>query len=172
MPAKTILELKNGNHQVFKIVFDDWHAKVYNYFYKKTESSDIAKELTQETFIKFWNYRSDLSENFSLDQQIFQKARQIFIDWLRREATQRKYFTDEIPGSASADLQHGQILEENQKIEWSLSRLSPRRRKVFEMKHLQGYSYREIARNLNITEKTVDNHLLKATSQLRKVFNL
>ena len=46
------------------------------------------------------------------------------------------------------------------------------RKKVFEMNRLQGYSYREIARQLSITVKSVDNNLAKALKFLRKTMML
>jgi RNA polymerase sigma-70 factor (ECF subfamily) len=46
------------------------------------------------------------------------------------------------------------------------------RKKVFELNRLQGYSYREIAELLSISEKAVDNHLTKAVKQLKKILPL
>jgi RNA polymerase sigma-70 factor (ECF subfamily) len=173
MPFENLLKLKEGDHKVFKKIYEQWNHKVYYYYLKKTDNEDVSKELTQQVFIKLWKFRDSISTEHSLDQQLFQKARLIYIDWLRMEATQRKHFadctqiTDELSISpAESDL------EVRQNIEHSLNSLSPKRRKVFELKHIYGYSYKEIAEYLGITIKTVDNHLLKATSQLRKVFNL
>jgi RNA polymerase sigma-19 factor, ECF subfamily len=168
-----ILKLKEGDHRVFQAIYEGWNRKVYFYYLKKTDNEDASKELTQQVFIKLWTYRESVSIVHSIDQQIFQKARLIYIDWLRVEATHRKHFaggpeiTTEI-STQSADSN----LEDQQDIEYSINRLPPKRRKVFELKHIHGYSYKEIAEHLGITVKTVDNHLLKAASQLRKALNL
>ena len=172
MPSEIIQKLKSGDHKVFKAVYEDAHVRVYHYFLNKLHQEDQAKELTQQTFIKLWNYREDLAESLSMDQQLFQKARLVYIDWLRKEATQRKYFSAELMQEEIQDAQHQPSLESRQKLEWSLRSLPPKRRKVFELKHIHGYSYKEISEFLNISVKTVDNHLLKATVQLKKVFNL
>ena len=173
MPFDDILKLKEGDHQVFKAVYEQSNRKVYFYCLKKTDNEDAAKDLTQQTFIKFWNYRKALSTEHSIDQQLFQKARLIYIDWLRIQATQRKHFVGDptLAAEISAD-QTESNFELSQNIEYSINTLPPKRRKVFELKHIHGYSYRQIAEHLGITVKTVDNHLLKAATQLRKVFNL
>jgi RNA polymerase sigma factor (sigma-70 family) len=165
-----ILRLKEGDHQVFKLIYEASSHKVFFYFLKKTGSEDVSKELGQQVFIKLWTYRQTVSVEYTIDQQLFQKAGLIFIDWLRAEARQRSRFC------ANADISEEAFQtssnEIRQDIQESLNTLSPKRRKVFELKHIHGYSYKEIADFLGITVRTVDNHLLKATSQLRKVFNL
>lgn len=167
-----IRQLKNGDHQVFKMIYDTWSGKVYYYFLQKNRDENIAKELTQQVFIKLWKYKESLSPELNIDQQLFQKARLIYIDWLRTEATKRKYFSGSPEDAPEIMVGPAQDLESQQYINNSLKTLPPKMRKVFELKHLHGFSYKEIAEQLGITTKTVDNHLLKATSHLKKVFNL
>jgi RNA polymerase sigma-70 factor (ECF subfamily) len=173
MTNEYLIKLQNGDPQVFREIYDAWSRKLFFYFLKKTNDDYAAKELTQQTFIKIWQYKESISTEHSIDQQIFQKARLIFIDWLRKEATHRKYFTYDMPSSADTMDNNSEINEAlQQNIDLSLKSLPEKRRKVFELKHIHGYSYKEIANFLGISVKTVDNHLLKATAQLKKVFNL
>lgn len=166
MNDNILYKLKCGDHKAFSEIYEGWHKKVYFYFQKLT-ADDTAKELTQQTFIKLWRYRAQVSPDLNADQQLFQKARQIYIDWLRKEASYRKHFTtgeiQELPAVAAP----GEMYD----LQKALNHLPPKRKKVFELKHIYGYSYKEIAEYLNISVKTVDNHLLKATAQLRKAFN-
>jgi RNA polymerase sigma factor (sigma-70 family) len=173
MPFDEILKLKEGDHQVFKTIYEKWSRKVFHYFLQKTGNDDVAQDLAQQVFIKLWNYRTAISTEHSIDQQLFQKARLIYIDWLRLQATKRKHFSnDPLASSEIAADRFEYNFELLQQIEHSINSLPPRRRKVFELKHIQGYSYNEIANHLGITVKTVDNHLLKAVNQLKKVFHL
>lgn len=55
-------------------------------------------------------------------------------------------------------------------VEKTLTALPERRRQVFEMSRLQGMSHKEIASNLNISTKTVENHLTLALQNFRQVF--
>jgi len=172
MLSEDLLKLKEGDHKVFNSIFEEWNRRVFYYFLQKTNDENTSQELTQQTFIKFWKYRSLLSCELTIDQQLFQKARQIFIDWLRKEATYRKYFSQNLNDADTSILQNETSIDFRHSIENSLKSLPPKRRKVFELKHIYGYSYKEIAEFMGITVKTVDNHLLKATSQLKKVLNL
>lgn len=166
-----ILALKNSDHDAFHHFYDDWYKRVYSYFVLKTKTSDLAKELTQETFIRFWKFRESLSVEISLEAQLFQNARMVYIDELRRESKVKKHFED-------VDLSNLQIfngedfaghLENQDMVRFYLSQLPPVRKKVFVLYRIYGYSYKEIASELSISTKTVENHLSKALKQLRSV---
>lgn len=164
-----ISSLKEGNYKAFTEVFDAWKHKVYSYFLKKTKQGDAAKELTQDTFIKLWKYRELMDETVGLDQQIFQKARQIYIDWLRKESSYRQHFDtpENIPFEPSSPINNDSH-ELRDAIHIALNSLPAKRKQIFELKHVYGYSYKEISKSLGISVKTVDSQLLKALSQLRK----
>ena len=53
------------------------------------------------------------------------------------------------------------------KINGALSKLTPRERLVFELKHYQGLKLRTIGEMLNTTEETAKNTLFRATQKLR-----
>jgi len=57
--------------------------------------------------------------------------------------------------------------ELGKRIARALSKLSPRERMVFEMKHYQGLKLRTIGEALNTTEETAKNTLFRATQKLR-----
>lgn len=173
MAVEIISKLREGDHESYRKVYELFHQKVFGYFLSKTKNEEDAADLTQQSFIKLWKYRNLLTTTCTIEQQIFQKCRQVFIDWLRVKATERKHIDDSADVSLAENQQHVVISFENSNdLESSLNHLPPQRRKVFELKHKQGYSYKEIAHRLGISVKTVDNHLMKATAQLRKQLNL
>src|SRR5262249_15658350 len=55
------------------------------------------------------------------------------------------------------------------KIAQALTKLTPRERMVFELKHYQGLRLRTIGEMLNTTEETAKNTLFRATQKLRSV---
>ena len=86
----SIADIKNGDEAVFTRLFNDYYAKVYHYFLKKTRSPYMAREIAQLTFIKLWQFRHTLSEQHPLDVQLFRIASSSLIDYLRKENTRRK----------------------------------------------------------------------------------
>ncbi|MGF7229761.1 RNA polymerase sigma factor [Arachidicoccus sp.] len=156
---------------MFQDFFSLWNERLYFYFLKKTKDGENARELTQLTFIKFWEYRSSLSDEYSLETQLFRKAKFVFIDWLRKEAIlrKRKEAEAEFYNTSPEDTIH---YFEAEKLHNALEQLPPMRRRVIELSHLRGYAYKEIAEKLNISVKTVDNHIYQALKQLRKIMSI
>ncbi len=164
--------LKNGDHFIFEQVFNDYHEKLYFYLVNKTNSHYLAEEITQITFLKLWQYRKNLNEELSLSIQIFRIAKTSLIDEVRK----RENFTrlqEEVKLNNYNDIQitnAGSEKEIKQTLERAMQTMPKVRRKVFELSRIHGFSYKEIAEQLSISVKTVENHIGNALRQLRTFF--
>ena len=79
-----IKSIKEGNQIIFKQVFHEYHGKLYAYILKKTQSDYLAEEVVQLTFIKLWNFRSNLNEEYSISTQLYRIATTTLIDLIRK----------------------------------------------------------------------------------------
>src|SRR3954463_11206311 len=77
--------IKRGDEFAYEQAYIRYREKVYFYFLKKTKSDEDAKDLLQVTFLKLWQYRQSLSADYLIEQHLFQIARTVFIDYLRRQ---------------------------------------------------------------------------------------
>jgi RNA polymerase sigma factor (sigma-70 family) len=169
----SIDEIKSGTESSFTLVFNQFYTKVYHYFLKKTRSPEYARELVQLTFIKLWQFRHTLSEEYSLDLQLFNIACTTLIDFLRQQNTQRKMHA-RLAGrtqqeEVSAQAAPGDGFEEDDYLHSLTQTLSPVRKKVFILSRIHGHSYKEIAALLSISSKTVEDHMVKALRHLRSI---
>lgn len=167
-----IQNIRQGDHASFEIVFKLYHRKVYAYFFRKTNSEEDAKDLLQTTFLRLWQYRESLNAEYSLDQQLFYIGRNVFIDYIRKANKQDelKVVVNHKLESDSLENYQSMAFDTKDRIQKILSSMPAMRKKVFEMHKIEGYSYKEIAQILSISEKSVDNHLSKSIKQLRKLF--
>jgi RNA polymerase sigma-70 factor (ECF subfamily) len=165
----TIAALKEGDTSVFSDLFHEYHRKVYLFILSKTHSQYIAEETTQITFIKLWDYRQRLNESVPVSRLIFHIARATCIDLLRKEAVKSRYLKQESPEKAGAcnitdavEAKELQLL-----IKQVVHNMPPVRRKVFELSRYESKSYKEIAEQLSVSVKTVENHMSLALNYLR-----
>lgn len=170
--AATIYQLqKDDDEGAFEKIFHEYYEKLYLFFLKKTKSADISEELVQETFIKLWSHRKRLNASLSLSIQIFRIAKTTLIDLLRKKAKSRisSLSADELTALPATHTQpesadsHSIIMQ----LRKSLSLLSPTRRKIIELR-LNGLTNQEIASNLSISIKTVENQINKAFHDIRQ----
>ncbi len=168
-----ITAIKDGIEAAFEKAYHSFHVKVYRFFFKRVHIHETAKELTQEMFIKLWHSRHTLTEDFSLDTQIFTIAGTIFIDHLRKQYARDKMHI--AMREEMKDVKHLQspsplhALERSDYMSVVVEHLTPLRKKVILLKTKNGFSNKEIASELSISVKTVESHI---TVALRKIKSL
>jgi RNA polymerase sigma-70 factor (ECF subfamily) len=163
--------LKEGNHEAFVEVYHALHVKLFRWFLKKVSLHDVAKELTQQCFIRLWQYRESLSLDHPLEKQVFIIARSLLINHLKKEATQKQAYAAlgrtivlEVPPEKEMQF------EQTDAVSAAIDTLPPVRKRIMILKTFHGYSNNEIAQQLEISVKTVEDHVTKSFRQLRHKF--
>ncbi|WEK34117.1 MAG: sigma-70 family RNA polymerase sigma factor [Candidatus Pseudobacter hemicellulosilyticus] len=161
--------IKAGSETHFNQAYLDHHESLYFFITGLTRNGFLAEEVVQQTFIRCWTRRQQLSDEHSLPEQLFRMARTILIDELRKENTRQKHLY--LAGQPEDGLTSEPSLPEGllrKDLEQALSSLPASRRRIFRMSRLQGYSHKEIAGILSLSPKTVENQIGKTLRQLRQ----
>ena len=168
-----VQRLRQGNEKAFVEMYHYFNGKVFNFLVKKVRDSEAAKELTQQCFIRIYQYRESLSDQHPLEKQVFITAKSVLLNHLRMEDRKKerelKYTQEQFPGGESAEEATTASFETNDFLEKVLLHLSPVRKKVVLLKLHRGLSNKEIADELSISVKTVENHITKAHHHLREI---
>jgi RNA polymerase sigma-70 factor (ECF subfamily) len=148
------------------------HAKLFRFFLKRVFLHDTAKDLTQQSFIRLWQFRHTLSYDHPLEKQVFIIARSILINHLRKEVTQKKAMAAHgqsvitVVGAADASFDKADA------VNAAIETLPPVRKRVIILKAFHGFSNKEIAQQMEISVKTVEDHVTKAFRHIRQVIAL
>jgi RNA polymerase sigma-70 factor (ECF subfamily) len=168
-----IAEIKKGDEVAFLAVYNQFHTKLFHYFLKRTRSKEAAKDLTQQSFIKLWQSKHTLSEEHLPDVQFFTIANSVFIDHLRRQAVERKYqhqlMQDGLEELSTLVCHAHTDYESSNYLDAVAEDLPPVRKNVFMLKVAKGYSNKEIAEQLSVSIKTVEDHYSKALKHVRSL---
>lgn len=169
----TVSDLKEGNADSFKQVYFRYHEKLYSFIYQRTSSHYLAEEVVQQAFIRFWERRELLSEEVSISTQLFQIAKTIMIDELRKEAVKRSHYND-IVADVNVSTEENRIVHKDrlEQVVKAIDTMPPIRRIIFKMSRQEHLSHIEIAKQLSISPKTVENHISRAIKQLRQAIHL
>lgn len=169
----TVADIKEGNEKAFASVYEEYKDKLYFLLLGRTKSAYLAQEVVQKTFVKVWTHRDTLNPVINIDVQIFRIARSLMIDELRKLAVEKKRMgvveTDESEDSVNNQFQ---ARETRIKIEQILSTIPEQGRLVFRLSREEGMTYNEIAQQLSISPKTVEYHISRILSVLRKTLIL
>ena len=168
-----VIAIKKGSEAVFALIYQRFHDKVFRYFLRRVREQEIAKELTQQVYIKLWQSRKTLSESHSAEVQLMTIAGSILVDHLRRQASEyrlRAALAEKLSSSQpSTESLTGAAFEHSDYLNAVIEKLPPVRKKIMRLRMFDGLSNKEIASQLDISSKTVEDHITKALRHVRSI---
>jgi len=180
--TELIREAQAGSRAAFDALVRQYEQQVLRLALHLTGSEQDAEDIYQEAFLKAYRYIGNFRFECSFYTWIYRIVTNLCLDQLRRRKTRREdqavildHSGDEIDvlGSVSDERAFSNPAREldrkvlGSRIQEALSKLTPRERTVFELKHYQGLRLRTIGEMLNTTEETAKNTLFRATKKLR-----
>ncbi len=172
---------RTNDEAAFNEVVARYKAKIYNYIYRMTGSSDDAEDLTQEVFIRMYTSIDSFRSQSSLNTWLFRIAGNLCIDRFRRAKNRTAaYSLDEPIGGSEGETTHEvsdltyepQRLLENEEmaaqIQRALAQLPEKLRATLLLHDIEGLPYEEIAQVVGCPLGTVKSRLFNARMQLRQ----
>lgn len=166
-----ITRWKNGDDRAFDQLFDLHFYKLYLFALRHTNDAALSEELVMDLMLKVWQKKEDLIiNNQSLAPFLFHALKATLIDNYRKKRLEFVSIDSVVQDMASPVRADDQLngTELSALYRKSLTLLSPQKKLVLKMRQDEGLSYKEIARELNISSKTVDRHLTDAIAIVRK----
>ena len=150
------------------MIFDAHFSGVRNYIYYRSGDQDLATDIAQETFLRFWEKMPDLA-NGNIKALLFKMAGDLFISHIRKQKVVAKYtartMDNQFGDTPHEVLQHKELLRS---YELALQRLPEKQRTVFLMSRMDGLKYTEIADHTGLSLKAVEKRMKNALEFLKK----
>lgn len=160
-----------GDEHAFEEIFGRFRSGLLSYLVRFTKSSDEAKELTQEIFLKLWINREHLAGIESPQHYIFTMARNKAVDFLRRAALDsrmRRIIWDSIKEYRSTTEEQVFANDSSRLINEAIYKLSVQKQTVFRLSRVEGLTHDQIAMQLNISKNTVKNHIVASVKFIKE----
>lgn len=166
--AQVYLKIKKGDQKAFKKFFDTHHKELFRYLRSKGVGREAAEDLIQKAFIYIWENRTSIDEDRSLRAYLFKIAYTRMLNLFRdtKKFDKNTDVPDEAVAFSSPDHEIQQR-ELNQIIESAISAMPEKRQNVFRICFLQEFTYKEAAQFLDVSVKTIENHMTLALKDLR-----
>jgi len=138
--------------------------------YRYVQDRQSAEDVVQEVFIKMWSQRSKLRDVENLEAYIRRSTVNASLNYLKKH--NRIQYTDDDESldravvESTADIPDA--AQRTALVQQAIQSLPDRCRLIFTMSRYDGLSYREIADNLDLSIKTVENQVSKALKVLRE----
>ncbi|HUV00557.1 MAG TPA: RNA polymerase sigma-70 factor [Bacteroidales bacterium] len=167
-----VKSLSKGNVLAFNTLFRGYSNRLYRFAYGYLKSEVESEEVVQEVFTKIWEKRSDLKHELSFKSYLFTIAFNIIRKHFRTKAYLSEYLKSGI--SSDQDMQTSEKITFNSLqsyISELIDKMPERRKEIFLKSRFEGLSIKEIAKELKISHKTVENHLTSALKFIRTNLN-
>lgn len=159
------------NKADFKKLFMQYYNMLCNYSFRVTKDMQISEDLVQDVFIKIWNEKIVLEQEKNIEKYLFTIVHRKSLEYLRTEKRHQeilnlsgKEIDTENDNSIDKEIEFYNQID---KIYVSIRQLPPKCSQIFVLSKIDGLPYTQIARELNISVKTVENQISKAYRLLR-----
>lgn len=162
---KKIAALKDAD---LEAAIRDVYPKVYSYLYHRTLDAALSRDLTQETFYRFFQHLDRYEEQGKLINYLYRIALHLLYDDIRS-----KHYMDELQENQLCDNTYNgeRLFQEKEEFvilrSW-ISDLPPHLQDVLLLRYDEGLKYRDISQVVGIHVSTVKSQVKLALDMLRK----
>lgn len=160
-----------GNSTAFATLFNNYKDKLYRFLLQANGSPEMTEDIIQDVFLKLWKDRASLVNVQNFGGYLYRMAQNHVINSLKRMATETHIIHElsKKQDNACSDVEeHISLQEVNRSLHSALNKLTPKQKLVYTLSRDKGLRHDEIARFLNISPSTVNNHLIEALRIIRR----
>ncbi len=178
-----------GDTEAFNVLVEKYYRKIYNLAYRFVGDSEEANDLAQEIFTaafqnlskfrgdaKFSTWLFQIATNRGKNKFKYLKRRGYFVNRGQSDTDdERDYLQKAVPDHSTnpEDLLAGKQIQKV--VQDAINELDPDHKEIVILRDIEGFSYEEIARMLNLPEGTTKSRLHRARmvvkEKLKKVLS-
>jgi RNA polymerase sigma factor (sigma-70 family) len=164
--------VQEGDKDVFTYIYRKYATELYRYGIKICPDPILVEDVLQEVFCRLWDLKNDISIDRSIKFYLFSTFRRELVKQASKQSNTaslcHQNLTPQLEYSLQEILIENQItLESNQKMEKAMDALSKRQKEAIYLKYIEGLSYEEISKLMNIQVPSLYNLIFKALKFLK-----
>lgn len=144
------------------VSLQDQYDKIYRYCYFKVNNKEIAEDLTQETFLKYFTQTSYINRGKSLSY-LYTIAKNLCVDYYRKNNKEKKLYTEILENDAISKV------ETNLTVRQAVSTLPIDLQELLLLRYANELKVNEIANIMGISRFSVSRKLNKAYGELKTI---
>ncbi|MET7257443.1 RNA polymerase sigma factor [Dyadobacter fermentans] len=159
-----------GQEWAFTAVYDEYWYPMYKVAFHKIGQRHVAEEIVQDIFTRLWNERANLRTT-TLNYYLFSAVRFEVIDHIRKAGPRSRYaayyqaFASQHEHYTEDEVAYNELLRS---IDEGLKPFPAQTREMFKLSRVESWTVAQIAEFMNLSEKTVEYHLGKASKAVRE----
>lgn len=163
--------VRQHDERAFTEIYNRYKGVLFVHAYRMLENAEEAQDIIQDLFTMLWSRRSEIMITGSLSSYLYAAVKNRILDQMAKDRNRDRYID-----SLAGFMEEGEYITDHQLRENELSHLIEKEvallpakmRQIFELSRLSNLSHKEIAAEMNISDKTVKKQISNALLILRK----
>ncbi|MFC2088217.1 RNA polymerase sigma factor [Calditrichota bacterium] len=143
-----------------------YHEPVISVVYKMVFSWEVARDLAQDTFCRFWNYQKQIDLTKPVFTLLYKIAMNIAIDYLRK---QRSGIVHEFEENLAWNNENDEDIEFQELVFKCSKVLQPKQRAIFVLRDLEGMTFEEISLIMKSSIGNIRSNLHLARKNIKRI---
>lgn len=154
--------------KVFVESFSKYGDAIFRFCIVKVSNVELAEDMTQEVFIRYWQYLRDGKEMTNTRSFLYTIANNMAKDWYKKkkaDSLDHMMESGDVPRDKTASPEQ---VAEYQEVLSAIKDMEDKDREVLLLKHIEGLAPKDIAEILDETANTISVRLNRATRRLQE----
>ena len=168
--TQIINRLKNEDKSAVDDLFTYYYPRLYHFSKSILKLENDIDDILQEVFVKVWLNRQKIGNPETFNAYIFTITKNEVLNLIRSNLRDHTFKDQLFQYAVAEEYQNSMPLEYEEVkagIDKIVAALPEKRQQVFILSRTEGLSNKEIAQQLNISEKTVEDHITHAIKQIK-----
>jgi RNA polymerase sigma-70 factor (ECF subfamily) len=166
---QVITQVVTGDLKTFEMVFRDYYKPLVRYGNTFLKDSDETEDVVQQVFVSLWEKRTQLDIHTSIRAVLYKSVQNACLNKIKhlkvRDTYAEEMMAVAVPEETSDPVQ---VNELNERIQQALESMPEQCGRIFKMSRFEQLRYQEIADQLGLSVKTVENQMGKALKIVRE----
>ncbi|MGQ9748144.1 MAG: RNA polymerase sigma factor, partial [Candidatus Caldatribacteriaceae bacterium] len=177
-----VREVLNGKKELFAFLITRYQVRIFNYISYLVKQKEEAEDLAQTTFVKAFFALRQYNHAYEFSTWIYSIARNVCLDYFRKRKEGETDTSLNLTVGDDGETEMGELIEEEhspdpvevilneelrERIEQAIEQLPVNLREVVILRHVEDFSYKEIAQIMKLPVGTVKSYLHRARKRLK-----
>ncbi len=168
--SELFILIQQGDDKAFAVLYDRYWESLYRHAKRMIGDEGLAQDVIQDVFISLWDKIANLQLEFSIKSYLYSAVRNKILNYIEHHKVKNNYLKSLAEFMSVGENITDYMVRERMlkdKIEEAVLLLPVKMKQVFEMSRNENLSYKEIAKTLNLSDKTVKKQVSNAIKILR-----
>lgn len=180
-----VKRVRSGDQRAFKLLVERYQRKVYAVALGMLKDKEEAMDVSQDAFVKVYKYLDHFKGDSSFYTWLYRITANICIDRIRKRGGSEHVEFDESVATDVSEARIGALgsrlgtnpqksalrRELAEKIQEALAQVPEKHRAILLLREIEGMSYEDLARTLEIPKGTVMSRLFHARTKVQKILS-